>query len=137
MARSRRTAQHRMQRELEHRGWDHAKVRRLDIRSGDTVVVLAGKDKGKRGTVDRTVPERQRIVVRGVNTLKRHTKAGVKGAMQGGIVDFDAAIAYSNVQWVCPKCDKPARIGHQVDDNGNAQIVCKKCGEAHTRGKAS
>ncbi|HZB97545.1 MAG TPA: 50S ribosomal protein L24 [Candidatus Sulfotelmatobacter sp.] len=119
-----------------HEGWSKGKVRPLDIRAGDTVVVIAGKDKGKRGVVDRTIPVEQRIVVRGVNLLKRHTKAGVKGNMQGGIVDFDAPVAYSNVMLVCPNCDKPTRIGHQRLEDGTPAIVCRKCGELYERPRA-
>src|SRR5215469_698613 len=118
---------------LQHEGWAHGRVRPLDIRQGDTVEVIAGKDKGKRGVVERTLPEQQRVAVRGVNLLKRHTKAGVKGNMQGGIVDFDGPIPYSNVLLVCNRCDKTTRISHGVTDDGRRVIVCKKCGERHER----
>ncbi|MBV8196135.1 MAG: 50S ribosomal protein L24 [Candidatus Dormibacteraeota bacterium] len=118
---------------LQHEGWARGGVRALDIREGDTVVVIAGKDKGKRGVVQRALPEQQRIAVRGVNLLKRHTRAGVKGNIQGGIIDFDGPIAYSNVMLVCNRCDKPTRIAHQRDDEGNRVIVCKKCGERYER----
>ncbi len=118
---------------LRHEGWYQGRVRTLDLRTGDTVEVIAGKDRGKRGLVERTDPDKQRIVVRGVNTLKRHTKAGVKGTMQGGIVDFNAPLAYSNVQLVCNKCDKRTRIGHGVDEHGLSTVVCKKCGETYVR----
>ncbi len=127
------TALHKRRTTLLHEGWAYGKVRDLDIRSDDTIEVIAGKDKGKRGVVERTQPDRQRIVVRGINTLKRHTKAGVKGTLQGGIVDFNAPIAYSNVMLVCNKCNKPTRIGHGVDENGTSVVVCKKCGERHVR----
>lgn len=116
-----------------HHGWARGRVRSLDIRSGDTVVVIAGKDKGKRGVVERTLPSEQRIVVRGVNLLKRHTKAGVKGNMQGGIVDFDAPVAYSNVMLVCPNCDRATRVGHERMDEGRGVLVCRKCGERYER----
>jgi large subunit ribosomal protein L24 len=132
MKRKRRTAAQRLKVELVHRGWAHGNARALDIRQGDTVVVLAGKDRGKRGVVDRTLPGDQRIVVRGVNMLKRHTRAGVKGNVQGGIVDFDAPIAYSNVMLVCNRCERPTRIAKTLVD-GEYVIVCKKCGERHER----
>ena len=118
---------------LQHEGWAHGSVRRLDIRAGDTVEVIAGKDKGKRGVVERALPDKQRVVVGGIAVAKRHTKAYVKGNTQGGIVDFNAPIAYSNVQLVCNKCDKPTRIAHSVDANGKSVIVCKHCGERHER----
>ena len=126
------TSEHRRKVALKHRGWAHGEVRPFDIRTGDTVVVIAGKDKGKRGTVLRTVPETQRIVVQGVNILKRHVRAGVKGAVQGGIVDYPAPIAYSNVLLVCNRCDKPTRISRTVH-NERSVIVCKNCGENYER----
>ena len=134
LRRKRRTPEQRLRVALRHEGWAHGEVRQLDIRSGDTVVVLAGKDKGKRGKVERTIPDEQRIVVTGVNVLKRHTKAGVRGNIQGGIVDFNGPIAYSNVMLVCNRCDKPTRISKQILDDGTVHIVCKNCGERHERG---
>jgi large subunit ribosomal protein L24 len=130
---ARRTPEQRSRVALKHEGWDHGHARPLDIRSGDTVVVIAGRDAGKRGTVDRVLVAEQRLVVRGVNTLKRHTRAGVRGNVQGGIVDFDAPIHYSNVQLVCSRCDKPTRIAHGTGSDGSRVIICKKCGEQHER----
>ena len=118
---------------LRHEGWAQGRARALDIRQGDTVEVIAGKDRGKRGVVERSLPEQQRVAVRGVNLLKRHTKAGVKGNIQGGIVDFDGPIAYSNVLLVCNRCDKTTRISKTVDADGVRRIVCKRCGEIYER----
>ena len=123
----------RIKMERVHHGWSHGRVRAVDIRAGDTIVVIAGKDRGKRGVVERTIPDQQRIVVRGVNILKRHTRAGVKGNLQGGVVDFDAPIAYSNVMLICNRCDRPTRISRTVSDTGESFIVCKKCGERYER----
>jgi len=128
-----RTPERRRRAELTRQGWSHGRARLLDLRAGDTVVVIAGKDRGKRGVVERTIPDEQRVVVRGVNVLKRHTRAGVRGNIQGGIVDFNGPIAYSNVMLVCNRCEQPTRIGHSLVD-GDAVIVCKKCGERHERG---
>jgi len=119
--------------EVEHEGWAGGRIRPLDIRSGDTVEIIAGKDRGKRGVVERVVTERQRIVVRGANLMKRHTKANTQGNVQGGIVDFNGPIAYSKVQLVCNRCDKRTRIAHQVTEEGVNVIVCKKCGERYER----
>jgi large subunit ribosomal protein L24 len=119
--------------EVEHEGWADGAMRPLDIRSGDTVEVICGKDKGKRGIVERVVGERQRIVIRGVNLMKRHTKANVAGNLQGGIVDFNGPIAYSNVQLVCNRCEKKTRIAHQVTEEGVRVMVCRKCGERYER----
>ena len=109
----------------------------LDIRSGDTVVVVAGKDRGKRGVVDRTLPAAGKIVVKGVNLHKKHSKAGAQrtrsgstsSVIQGGIVDFEAPLAYSNVMLVCPSCDRPTRIRHTVLPDGERGRVCVHCGE--------
>jgi large subunit ribosomal protein L24 len=109
----------------------------LDLAPGDTVVVTAGKDKGKQGEVLRTLPRENKIVVKGVNILKRHTKAGrsVGGnkAIQGGIVDFEAPLAYSSVMLVCPSCGKPTRIKHVVLEGGQKALQCRHCGELYER----
>jgi large subunit ribosomal protein L24 len=112
----------------------------LDIHRDDTVQVMAGKDRGKRGVVVRTVPSEGKIVVKGVNVLKRHEKAGAqKGATQlrqGGIVDFEAPFAYSNVMLVCTKCDRPTRIRKTDLGGGRKAIVCVRCGEIYERVRA-
>jgi large subunit ribosomal protein L24 len=118
---------------LRHTGWDAGRLRPLDIRRGDTVEVLSGKDKGKRGTVERVIPERLRIVVQGVNLMKRHTRANVAGNTQGGIVDFNGPIPYSRVQLVCNRCDKRTRLLHQVTEDGLRVLICRKCGERYER----
>ncbi len=110
--------------------------RPLDIRSGDTVVVIAGSERGKRGVVQRTLSADRRIVVEGVNIRKRHQRSGQQRggttALQGGIIDFPAPLAYSNVQLVCPKCDRPTRLGHRVE--GERMVpFCKRCNEPYLR----
>jgi large subunit ribosomal protein L24 len=109
----------------------------LDIHKDDTVQVIAGKDRGKRGVVVRTVPEQGKIVVKGVNLMKRHqrsnTQKGGTKVIQGGVVDFEAPLSYSNVMLVCNKCDKPTRIRKTVMPNGDKAIVCVKCGEVYER----
>ncbi len=112
----------------------------LDIHKDDTVQVMAGKDRGKRGLVVRTVPGQGKIVVKGINILKRHQRAlqqkGGTKVMQGGIVDFEAPLDYSNVMLVCNKCDKPTRIRKTVMPNGQRAIICVHCGEIYERVKA-
>ena len=116
-------------------------ARFLDIRKGDTVLVVAGKDRGKRGVVDRTLPSVRQIVVKGINIHKRHMRAGQRrstagattAALQGGIVDFESPLDYSNVMLVCNKCDKPTRIRKTVLPNGTKAIVCVNCGEIYER----
>jgi large subunit ribosomal protein L24 len=113
------------------------RLRRLDLAPGDTVVVVAGKDKGKQGQVLRTLPREQKIVVQGVNILKRHTKAGRSAggnkAIQGGIVDFEAPLDYSNVMLLCPTCSRPTRIRHTVLESGTRALECVRCGEPYER----
>jgi large subunit ribosomal protein L24 len=109
----------------------------LDIRAGDTVLVIAGRDRGKRGQVARTLPSTGKIVVSGINLRKKHTRSGsartrsgaTSQVIQGGIVDFEAPLAYSNVMLVCPSCDKPTRIRHTVLPDGERGRVCSNCGE--------
>src|SRR2546421_312730 len=90
-----------------------------------------------KAVVVRTVPGQSKIVVKGVNLLKRHQRANTqKGGtkvMQGGIVDFESPLSYSNVMLVCNKCDKPTRIRKTVLPNGQKAIVCVKCGEVYER----
>ena len=130
-----------------------------EIRKGDTVVVLAGKDAGKRGTVDRVVTNQQgakktrtkygaawaamsplsttAVVVEGVNIAKRHTKPRQSSntndrtprITQGGILDLAQPLAIGKVMVVCNHCDKPTRIAHRTLDNGRRVRVCKHCGE--------
>jgi large subunit ribosomal protein L24 len=105
----------------------------MDIRSGDNVEILAGRYRGKQGVVERVTPETQRVVVRGLNMHKRHVRAGMKGAMQGGIVDFAAPVSYSNVALVCNKCNKKTRISKELQTGGKWAIVCKECGKPYER----
>jgi large subunit ribosomal protein L24 len=111
----------------------------LDLAPGDPVIVIAGKDKGKQGEVLRTLPDQHKIVVKGVNLLKRHTKAGqTRGGVrvaQGGIVDFEAPLSYSNVMLVCPHCGRPTRTKHTVLESGARALVCRQCGEPYERVK--
>jgi large subunit ribosomal protein L24 len=98
----------------------------VNIREGDTVMVVSGKDKGKESRVAQAFPDRGKIIVEGVATAKRHTKPRGQ-TMQGGIVDKDMPIDVSNVMIVCPTCG-PTRIGHRLDGEGHKRRVCVKCG---------
>jgi large subunit ribosomal protein L24 len=102
----------------------------LFVRKGDTVVVRSGKDRGARGKVLLTLPKSSRVLVEGVNRVKKHTKVTTnqRGAQTGGIVTQEAAVHASNVQIVCPNCTKPTRIGYRKDDDGRSVRVCRKCG---------
>ena len=99
----------------------------LPIRRNDNVVVVAGRDRGKRGRVLRVIPARQRVVVEGVNFIKRHTRPNPQKNIKGGIVEREAPLAAANVQLVCPECSAPTRVGRQRLDNGKAVRVCRKC----------
>ncbi|MBV9293375.1 MAG: 50S ribosomal protein L24 [Frankiales bacterium] len=102
----------------------------LDIKKGDTVVVRSGKDRGARGKVLLTLPKASRVLVEGVNRVKKHTKVTTtqRGAQTGGIVTQEAPVHVSNVQVVCPSCSKPTRIGHRKDEDGRSVRTCRKCG---------
>ena len=97
------------------------------VRKNDTVVVIAGRDRGKRGRVLRVVPERGRVIVEGVNFIKRHTRANPQKNIKGGIVEREAPLSASNVQLVCPECSKPTGVGRQRLDDGKRVRVCVKC----------
>jgi large subunit ribosomal protein L24 len=102
----------------------------LFVKKGDTVVVRSGKDRGARGRVLLTMPKVNRVLVEGVNRVKKHTKltTNQRGAQSGGIVTQEAPVHASNVQIVCPNCSKPTRIGYRRDDEGRSVRVCRKCG---------
>jgi large subunit ribosomal protein L24 len=97
------------------------------IRKNDNVVVTTGKDRGKRGRVVRLVPDKNRLVVEGVNIMKRHTKPNPQKNVKGGVVEREAPLHASNVQIVCPECGKPTRIGKKILDDGRKVRVCRKC----------
>ena len=97
------------------------------IRKNDNVIVTTGKDSGKRGRVLRVLPEKNRLIVEGVNIIKRHTKANPQRNVKGGVVSREASLHASNVQLVCPECGRQTRIGHRVLDDGRKVRICRKC----------
>jgi large subunit ribosomal protein L24 len=101
------------------------------IKKGDQVVVLAGRDKGKKGEVIEVRPADERVVVRGVNIVKRHTRQSAK--TQGGIVEQEAALHVSNVAHVDPKSGKPTRVGFKTLEDGRKVRVAKASGEVIDR----
>ena len=98
----------------------------MKVRKGDEVQVLAGKDLGKRGVISRVIPDRDRVIVDGVNMVKKHQKP-TRDTMQGGIIDKEMPLHVSNVALVCRECG-PTRIGYRFED-GNKIRVCRKCGK--------
>lgn len=97
------------------------------IRKGDRVVVISGRDKGKTGEVIRVMPEEGRVLVAGVNMVKRHTRPS--RTTQGGILDKEAALHVSNVAHIDPKTDKPTRVGFRVLEDGRKVRFAKRSGE--------
>ena len=100
---------------------------KLKIKKGDKVVVIAGKDKGKTGEVLRVDPKDARLVVQGVNMVKRHTKPAMGNP--GGIVEKEATIHISNVAHIDPKSNKPTRVGYKALQDGRKVRVAKRSGE--------
>lgn len=106
---------------------------KLHIKKGDLVVVMTGKDKGKKGKTIRTLPANSRVIVEGVNMVKRHTRPTQKRP-QGGVISKEASIHISNVQIVCPSCGQPARIGRHKSAEGKGTRICRRCGAELDKG---
>lgn len=100
----------------------------LNVKTGDRVIVTAGKDKGKIGNVKKTNPSDSKVVVEGANMVTKAQKANPMAGVQGGLIKLEAPLDASNVMIVCPSCEKPTRIKHDVVE-GKKIRVCKKCGE--------
>ncbi|MGI6169655.1 MAG: 50S ribosomal protein L24 [Christensenellales bacterium] len=96
----------------------------MHVKSGDTVLVISGTDKGKKGKIQKTFPAKNRVIVEGVKMVKRHQKPRGQG-MPGGIVEKEAAISASKVMIVCPKCGKPTRVGHRFNE-GDGKLSRRK-----------
>ena len=99
----------------------------MHIKTNDTIVVLAGRDKGKQGKVMSADPKSGKVLVEGINVAKRHKKPRKQGE-PGGIITKETPIYASKVMRVCPKCNKPTRPAHSISDEGVKSRVCKKCG---------
>lgn len=105
---------------------------KVHVHKGDTVVVISGKDTGKKGKVLAVLPQKQRVLVEGVNLIKRHTRP-TQALPQGGILQREAPVHSSNVMAYCPSCNKPSRMGKRLLDDNTKVRVCKKCGEVLER----
>jgi large subunit ribosomal protein L24 len=104
----------------------------MKIKKGDHVVVTVGKDKGATGTVIAAYPEREKVLVEGVNMIKKNkkvTNTGVRGAQEGGIVTQEAPIHVSNVQLVDPETKRPARVGYKINEDGKKVRVLRPSGK--------
>jgi large subunit ribosomal protein L24 len=100
----------------------------LNVKKGDRVKVIAGKDKGKEGEIIRALPSKGRVVVEKVNIVKKAQRP-TQANPQGGIMSVEAPINVSNVMLVCPSCKAATRVGHRFKEDGKKVRVCKKCGK--------
>ncbi|WP_216624528.1 50S ribosomal protein L24 [Paenibacillus foliorum] len=101
---------------------------KLNVKKDDTVFVITGKDKGKKGRIIAAYPRENRVLVEGVNLIKKHTKPSQSNP-QGGIISQEAPIHVSNVMLIDPKSGQPTRVGYKVLDNGKKVRIAKKSGE--------
>lgn len=100
----------------------------MKIHRNDTIEVIAGKDKGKKGTIRHAYPLKNHVIAEGINMIKRHTKAQGR-TRQAGIISKEAPIHISNIMLICSKCNKPTRVGFKFLEKGEKVRVCKKCQE--------
>ena len=102
---------------------------KVHVKTGDTVVVISGSEKGKKGKVMAVSPKEGKVIIEKVNLVSKHVKPRRMGET-GGIVEAEGAMYASKVQIVCPRCKKATRIAHKVLEDGSKERICKKCGEA-------
>jgi large subunit ribosomal protein L24 len=113
---------------------------KMNIKKGDTVLIIAGKDKGKRGTVSRALPQAEKVIVEGLNIVKKHVRPQGQ-TRQGGVIEKAMPLHVSNTMLICTECGEPTRVGHDrrpmgADQKMRPVRVCKKCHkviEDHTR----
>lgn len=102
---------------------------RLHVKTGDRVVVISGKDKGKIGNIKKAMPKENKIIVEDVNMITKAVRSNPMAGIQGGLVKFEAPINTSKVMLYCIKCEKATRISYKVLEDGTKTRVCKKCNE--------
>jgi len=107
---------------------DTMKKQKSNIRKGDTVAIISGKEKGKKGKVLLVSSAKGRAIVEALNMMTRHERPSQRNP-QGGMVEKESPFQVSNLMLVCPKCSKPTRVGRRVLENGEKVRVCKKCSE--------
>jgi len=100
----------------------------MKIKKNDMVLVISGKDRGKKGKVRRSLPKDDCVVVEGLNMIKRHSRAR-RAARQAGIVELEAPLHVSDVMLLCSKCKKPARVGFRTLEDGRKVRFCRTCQE--------
>ena len=99
----------------------------MKIKKGDTVQVILGNDKGRTGKVLKVLPQKDAVVVKGINIVKKHVEPSEVQGEEGGIIKVEKPIKASKIMVVCPQCKEQTRVGYQVDKNGEKHRVCKKC----------
>ena len=104
-------------------------MNKVHVKTGDTVVVLSGKDKDKKGKVLAVSPKEGKVIVEKINIVSKHIKPRRMGE-PGGIIKAEGAMYASKVQIVCPRCKQPTRVGHKIYEDGTKSRICVKCGEA-------
>lgn len=104
-------------------------MNKVHVKTGDTVVILSGKDRGSKGKVLAVSPKEGKVIIEGLNMVTKHVKPRKMGE-QGGIVKAEGALYACKVQIVCPHCGKPTRVGHKLYEDGTKGRICKKCGES-------
>lgn len=107
-------------------------IAKVHVRKGDKVLILSGKDKDKTGKVLEVMPRAGKVIVEGVNIIKKHQRP-TRDNPQGGIIEREAPIYSSKVMLVCPRCSKPARVGRQFLADGQKVRYCKNCGEVNEK----
>ena len=100
----------------------------MGVKEGDTVIVLGGTDKNKKGKVIEVIRKENKVVVQGVNVRTKHVKAKKQG-QESGIIKSESSINISKVNYFCPKCEKGVKLGTKVLENGEKTRICRKCGE--------
>ena len=103
-------------------------INKIHVKTGDTVMVISGKEKGKKGKIVAVSPKEGKVLIEGVNMVSKHVKPRQAG-QEGGIVKAEGAMYACKVQLVCPPCGKATRVGHKVAEDGSKSRVCKRCGE--------
>lgn len=106
----------------------------MHVHRDDTVLVLTGKDRGKKGRIIRLFPTKNKALIEKINMVKRHTRPNQQ-MPQGGIMEKESPVHISNLQVICTKCGKPTRIGHKRLNEATTVRICRKCGEILDREK--
>jgi len=98
----------------------------MKLKKGDKIKVIKGKDKGRTGKIEKTLPKLGKVLIPGINVYKKHAKARSE-KQPGGIIEIIKPLPVANVVLVCPKCNKPTRVGYQIDKSGGKSRICRKC----------